>query len=73
MLLVMFSQNRKLQASGATSLRSTDHLLAGIEAGVILVFLTNPLWLIKTRLQLQGVGVDPTKRYKGPIGRCHCN
>jgi solute carrier family 25 (mitochondrial folate transporter), member 32 len=29
------------------------HLLSAFEAGIIMVFLTNPLWLIKTRMQLQ--------------------
>ncbi len=34
-------------------LTSVHHLLAAFEAGIIMVFLTNPLWLIKTRMQLQ--------------------
>jgi hypothetical protein len=34
-------------------LNTVDHLLSGVEAGVFMVFLTNPLWLIKTRLQIQ--------------------
>lgn len=29
------------------------HLFSAFEAGIIMVFLTNPLWLIKTRMQLQ--------------------
>jgi solute carrier family 25 folate transporter 32 len=34
-------------------LTSVHHLLSAFEAGIIMVFLTNPLWLIKTRMQLQ--------------------
>ena len=29
-------------------------LFSGIEAGVVLVFLFNPMWVVKTRLALQG-------------------
>lgn len=42
-------------------------LLAGTEAGVILVLLFNPLWLTKTRLALQGATNNP-RPYKGFIG-----
>ena len=52
-------------------------LLAGVEAGVVLVFIFNPLWLVKTRLALQGA--DPhsltpathkgAPQYKGIIGK----
>lgn len=54
------------------------HLLSAFEAGVIMVFLTNPLWLIKTRMQLQPSGLrinvinpggmtpnDPPQAYAG--------
>ncbi|CAN0274131.1 unnamed protein product, partial [Phaeothamnion confervicola] len=34
-------------------LGSTHHLAAGMAAGTVMVFLTNPIWLIKTRMQLQ--------------------
>lgn len=41
-----------------------DHLLSGIEAGVLLVFIFNPIFLVKTRLALQGA--DPNKaKYRG--------
>jgi solute carrier family 25 folate transporter 32 len=48
-------------------LNSIDHLAAGVEAGCIMVFLTNPLWLIKTRMQLQGADAS-IKKYNGTIG-----
>eukprot|EP00603_Paraphysomonas_imperforata_P008723 CAMPEP_0114437116 /NCGR_PEP_ID=MMETSP0103-20121206/13832_1 /TAXON_ID=37642 ORGANISM="Paraphysomonas imperforata, Strain PA2" /NCGR_SAMPLE_ID=MMETSP0103 /ASSEMBLY_ACC=CAM_ASM_000201 /LENGTH=334 /DNA_ID=CAMNT_0001607467 /DNA_START=113 /DNA_END=1116 /DNA_ORIENTATION=+ len=60
-------------------LNTVDHLLSGVEAGVYMVFITNPLWLIKTRLQIQhnplpgqtseamsSTGVSGTG-YKGPL------
>ena len=47
------------------SLGSIDNYLAGIEAGCIMVFLTNPFWLIKTRLQIQGTQKAITKQYRG--------
>lgn len=47
-----------------------DHLAAGFEAGVIMVMFTNPMWLIKTRLQLQGStaeGVAKHRQYSGIV------
>lgn len=43
-------------ASERVQLGSVDHLLSGVEAGCYMVLVTNPLWLIKTRLQLQSEG-----------------
>ena len=48
------SKSRKL-GQGGGALTTVDHLSSGVEAGVILVFLFNPLWLIKTRMALQGL------------------
>jgi len=49
------SKARKLRAMGSNgTLNTFDHLTSGVEAGVILVVLFNPLWLIKTRMALQG-------------------
>jgi len=39
------------------------HLLAATEAGVVTAFLTNPIWVIKTRMQLQRV--NAVGNYKG--------
>ena len=57
---------RKLRTSGQ-KLRTVDHLTAGVEAGSILVLLFNPLWLVKTRLALQGAdsASRPGGAYKG--------
>ena len=49
------------------------HLLAAFEAGIIMVFLTNPLWLIKTRMQLQpskGAAL-PTQKLEAYRGLWH--
>eukprot|EP01038_Epipyxis_sp_PR26KG_P006268 gene6268-8632_t len=50
-------------------LNTVDHLLSGIEAGVILVLLFNPLWVIKTRLALQDSQHNKSKihHYNGVI------
>lgn len=45
------AKNRYLREQ--RQLTSVHHLLSAFEAGIIMVFLTNPLWLIKTRMQLQ--------------------
>jgi solute carrier family 25 folate transporter 32 len=46
-------------------LGTTDHLLAGVEAGIVMVCVTNPIWLVKTRLQLQVNGEGQVKHYRG--------
>lgn len=93
------AQKRKLAEIGANSsatsgsvnsgsgdiaqLGTMDHLLSGVEAGAYMVLITNPLWLLKTRMQTQtgtetvmshkgGSGVesgDVPRRYQGPLGR----
>ena len=45
------AKNRYLREQ--RQLTSVHQLLSAFEAGIIMVFLTNPLWLIKTRMQLQ--------------------
>ena len=49
-----------------------SQLLAGTEAGVILVMLFNPLWLTKTRLALQGV-TKVGRPYTGFVGKRSLN
>ena len=48
------------------NLNTTYYLLSALESGIMMVFLTNPLWLIKTRLQLQ-VGKE-SGHYKNIAG-----
>ncbi|KAJ7515444.1 hypothetical protein O6H91_22G013500 [Diphasiastrum complanatum] len=41
------------------------HLLSAAEAGALVSVFTNPVWLVKTRLQLQPPGHGPHRPYKG--------
>lgn len=53
----------RMQKARPDPLGTADHLIAGIEAGSILVLLFNPLWLVKTRLAIQGADarhIDPS-------------
>ena len=43
--------------------------MSGVQAGVVLVFMFNPLWVVKTRLALQGVDLQQKHKYTGPIGQ----
>jgi solute carrier family 25 (mitochondrial folate transporter), member 32 len=58
------AKKRKRDSVGNKDTDTFDHLLAGFEAGSIMVVLTNPLWLIKTRLQIQGRDLA-LKKYAG--------
>lgn len=41
-------------------------LLSAFEAGIIMVFITNPMWLVKTRMQLQTkASLEQGTAYKG--------
>lgn len=56
---------------GETRLSSWEHMGAAMGAGSTVAFLTTPIWMIKTRLQLQveGVEVGAGKRqYTGLLG-----
>eukprot|EP01083_Nonionella_stella_P086842 241455_1 len=50
------------------TLHMRHHLAAGLVAGTSVVFTTNPIWMVKTRLQIQSHKHHDAKvRYKGPI------
>ncbi|KAL7461327.1 hypothetical protein ACHAXS_001748, partial [Conticribra weissflogii] len=46
-------QQRRLKSQLQVKLGAMEHFSASCLAGACMVFLTNPIWLIKTRLQLQ--------------------
>lgn len=57
-------------SAGEIELGPLHHLGAGYFAGAIVVFATNPIWMVKTRMQLQNkVSREGSIRpYTGPIG-----
>jgi len=60
------SKERKLsKMPHGSKLGTYDHLASGVEAGVVLVFVFNPVWVVKTRLALQGVDLQQKKKYSG--------
>ncbi|XP_069005263.1 peroxisomal membrane protein PMP34 [Embiotoca jacksoni] len=50
-----FNTLKKLTASGAGRSRPGKDLLMGVVSGVVNVILTTPMWVVNTRLKLQGV------------------
>lgn len=54
--------------STATSLSSADNFFLACTAGAIMVGLTNPIWLIKTRMQLQMKRTSETHKIKPYTG-----
>lgn len=49
-----------------TKLGAGSHLLTASEAGFMTLLITNPIWIVKTRLCLQYGGVSPVK-YSGTV------
>lgn len=52
-----------------TALGPAMHMLAAAEAGILTLVMTNPIWVVKTRLCLQYTGdnVSENMRYKGMV------
>ncbi|KDO21890.1 hypothetical protein SPRG_12392 [Saprolegnia parasitica CBS 223.65] len=56
-LYFYFYEQAKTMYSTSSLPPSIGHFLSGIQAGVMCVPLTNPIWLIKVRMQVQGTAV----------------
>ncbi|XP_035231559.1 LOW QUALITY PROTEIN: mitochondrial folate transporter/carrier-like [Stegodyphus dumicola] len=59
-----------LDGNTKKTLSAGSHMLAAAEAGVITLFITNPIWVVKTRMCLQystTVGLPPSKHYTGML------
>ncbi|OQS06710.1 mitochondrial folate transporter/carrier [Thraustotheca clavata] len=56
-LYFYFYEHAKTMYANSTIPPSIGHFLSGIQAGVLCVPLTNPIWLIKVRMQVQGTQV----------------
>ena len=68
---------RNFHEPGETRLSYWEHMLAAIGAGSAVVMFTNPVWMIKTRMQLQQDGKElghGRKHYRGVFGPspAHC-
>jgi len=63
-------KTEKQRGNSQTLLTPTDHLVTASQAGILTLGLTNPIWVVKTRLCLQyGLSpqkpLDATKHYSG--------
>ena len=55
---------------GGAGLGPLHHLTAGYFAGAMMVLATNPIWMVKTRMQLQDklAKTSAIRPYTGPVG-----
>lgn len=67
-------KNEMQEGNSKTGLAPGMHMLAAAQSGVLTLAMTNPIWVVKTRLCLQydavatsGVGGDGKKTYKGML------
>lgn len=67
-----------MQGDTTTPLGPGHHMLAAAQSGVLTLFITNPIWVVKTRLCLQYEGIDkgvekghPGRKYRGMWDALH--
>lgn len=66
------ARRRREQELTGGRLSAWSHMVCGWQAGTITCFFTNPVWLIKTRLQLQQAKhPDAAGNYRGMLGAGH--
>lgn len=68
------AKERYQKSSGQTKLAPQLHLLSAAEAGCLVCCVTNPIWVIKTRLQLQrGPGPTVSPRLRPSVTHLRSN
>lgn len=57
-----------IYSSLSSALSAKDHLLASAQAGAMTQLLTNPIWMVKTRMCASTPTTDPNA-FKGLLGK----